>query len=108
MENDKQVILYIFVIAVLNGFYYVVIGNYGALLYFILSLAVGYFVIFPKSFFRALDIARNKAGALHCGMVSSVPHHNSPPEPTATNTESQSQSQEKEIKQNSTNKEYIL
>ena len=108
MENDKQVILYIFVIAVLNGFYYVVIGNYGALLYFILSLAVGYFVIFPKSFFRALDIARNKAGALHCGMVSSVPHTDRKAEPIRADTEGERESKEKEIKQNSTNKTYIL
>ena len=91
-EKDKNVILYIFVIMVLNGFYYGVVGNYGALMYFIASLVVGYFVIFPKSFFRALDIAKHKADNIRGGMVSSVPHTDRKAEPIRADTEGERES----------------
>lgn len=58
-EIKKKIYLFIFVVAVLNGFYCLVMGQYYLLIWSGISLMVAYFSIFPEEFFLCLNNAKN-------------------------------------------------
>ena len=57
-EIKKKIYLFIFVVAVLNGFYCLVMEQYYLLVWLGVSLMVAYFSIFPEEFFLCLGNAK--------------------------------------------------
>jgi hypothetical protein len=57
-EIKKKIYLFIFVVAVLNGFYCLVMGQYYLLIWITITLMVAYFSIFPEEFFLCINNAK--------------------------------------------------